>query len=297
MRAREERELVKSKLRSKEMETFTHAEPMIFNGCKLSLDKDGFGLSVGQKGQGERLAVIKLDSATRAKEYLEQRARGAYLATICYPEASCALSMAAQHQEPRDEDYKALNKVIQWLIDHPTRGIHYVPLDLRTAKLFIGFVAILGNEAHVGENEFTLTGNIFYWVSQKCKRVIRAVLAFELYVMSLGIDMAIVMSTTFAQITAQLGILNFPVVVCIDSYSLYECMVKLGTIKEKRLMIDIMAIRESYERRELFEVRWIGGKSNPADAMTKVGTNTSLQELVLTNTLKVQVDGWVERPL
>ncbi|EKD14183.1 polyprotein [Drepanopeziza brunnea f. sp. 'multigermtubi' MB_m1] len=253
MRAKEERELVKSKLRSKEIETLTHAEPMIFNGCKLSLDKDGFGLSVGQKGQGERLAVIKLDSATRAKEYLEQRARGAYLATICYPEASCALSMAAQHQEPRDEDYKALNKVIQWLIDHPTRGIHYVPLDLRTAKLFvfvdrafannadlssqIGFVAILGNEAH------------------KCKRVTRAVLASELYAMSLGIDMAIAMSTTFAQITAQLRILNFLVVVCTDSYSLYECIVKLGTTKEKRLMIDIMAIRESYERRELSEVR------------------------------------------
>ncbi|EKD20888.1 polyprotein [Drepanopeziza brunnea f. sp. 'multigermtubi' MB_m1] len=50
-----------------------------------------------------------------------------------------------------------------------------------------------------------------------------------------------------------LGILNFLVVVCIDSYSLYECIVKLGTIKEKRLMIDIIAIRESYERRELFK--------------------------------------------
>ncbi|EKD14167.1 polyprotein [Drepanopeziza brunnea f. sp. 'multigermtubi' MB_m1] len=218
MRAREEKELVKSKLKSKEIETLTHAEPMIFNGCKLSLDKDGFGLSVGQKGQGKRLAVIKLDSATRAKEYLEQRARGAYLATICYPEASCALSMAAQHQEPKDEDYKALNKVIQWLIDHPTRGIHYVPLDLRTAKLFmfvdrafannanlssqISFVAILGNEAHVSENEFTLTGNILHWVSQKCKKVTKAVLASELYAMSLSIDIAIAISTTFAQITA-----------------------------------------------------------------------------------------------
>ncbi|EKD18830.1 hypothetical protein MBM_03072 [Drepanopeziza brunnea f. sp. 'multigermtubi' MB_m1] len=271
IRAKEKKELVKSKLRSKEMETLTHAEPMIFNGCKLSLDKDGFGLSVEQKGQGERLAVIKLDSATQAKEYLEQRARRAYLATICYPEASCALSIAAQHQEPKDEDYKALNKVIQWLIDHPTRRIHYVPLDLRTAKLFvfvdrafannadlssqIGFVAILSNKAHVSENEFTLTGNILHWVSQKCKRVTRAVLASELYAMSLSIDIAIAMSTTFAQITAQLRIPNFPVVVCTDSYSLYECMVKLGTTKEKRLMIDIIAIRESYERRELSKVR------------------------------------------
>jgi len=41
------------------------------------------------------------------------------------------------------------------------------------------------------------------------------------------------------------------IIVYTDSYSLYECLVKLSTIKEKRLMIDIIAIRQSYERREL----------------------------------------------
>ncbi|EKD18032.1 hypothetical protein MBM_03804 [Drepanopeziza brunnea f. sp. 'multigermtubi' MB_m1] len=83
--------------------------------------------------------------------------------------------------------------------------------------------------------------------------------------MSLSIDIAIVISITFIQITAQLKIFNFFVIICTNSYSLYECIVKLRTIKEKRLIIDIIAIRESYERRELFK-------------------------LVLTNTLKVQVD-------
>ena len=46
-----------------------------------------------------------------------------------------------------------------------------------------------------------------------------------------------------------------PIVVCTDSYLLYECLVKLGTTKEKRLMIDIIALRQSYKRRELFEIR------------------------------------------
>jgi len=49
-------------------------------------------------------------------------------------------------------------------------------------------------------------------------------------------------------------------------------MVKLGTSKEKRLMVDIMAIRQTYERRELSEIRWIAGVSNPVDASTKVRT-------------------------
>ncbi|EKD13653.1 hypothetical protein MBM_08371 [Drepanopeziza brunnea f. sp. 'multigermtubi' MB_m1] len=61
------------------------------------------------------------------------------------------------------------------------------------------------------------------------------------------------MSTTFAQIITQLRILNFFVVVCINSYSLYECIIKLRTTKKKRLIIDIIAIRESYEKRELFK--------------------------------------------
>lgn len=70
--------------------------------------------------------------------------------------------------------------------------------------------------------------------------------------------------------TNKLGLPYVPTVVYTDSYSLYECLVKLGTTKEKRLMIDIMALRQSYERRELFEIRWINGADNPVDAMTKV---------------------------
>ena len=80
-----------------------------------------------------------------------------------------------------------------------------------------------------------------------------------------------------------------------DSYSLYECLVKLGTTKEKRLMIDIMALRQSYERREIAEVRWIGGRSNPADAMTKGVPNRALESFINTNELKINVEGWVDR--
>jgi hypothetical protein len=45
------------------------------------------------------------------------------------------------------------------------------------------------------------------------------------------------------------------VIIYINFYSFYECLVKLGITKEKRFIIDIMAIRESYENRELFKIR------------------------------------------
>ena len=60
-------------------------------------------------------------------------------------------------------------------------------------------------------------------------------------------------------------------------------------------MIDIMAIRESYERRELSEIRWISGDDNPADAMTKKSPVNALKKLIDTNELLIRVKGWVDR--
>jgi hypothetical protein len=56
-------------------------------------------------------------------------------------------------------------------------------------------------------------------------------------------------------------------------------------------MIDIMAIRQSYERRELFEIRWINGLDNPVDAMTKANLNKALENFVNINQIWVRVEG------
>ncbi|EKD19951.1 hypothetical protein MBM_01903 [Drepanopeziza brunnea f. sp. 'multigermtubi' MB_m1] len=55
----------------------------------------------------------------------------------------------------------------------------------------------------------------------------------------------------------KLKVLEVFIVVYTDSYSLYECFIKLGTIKKKRLMIDIIALKQSYERRELAEPTYV----------------------------------------
>jgi hypothetical protein len=67
--------------------------------------------------------------------------------------------------------------------------------------------------------------------------------------------MAIAIGTTIAMITDQLELPKLPTIVCTDSYSLYDCLVKLRTTTEKRLIIDIIALCQSYEKRELMEIR------------------------------------------
>jgi hypothetical protein len=70
-----------------------------------------------------------------------------------------------------------------------------------------------------------------------------------------GVNISFAISSTLTIIIKQLGLFTIPIIVCTDSYSLYECLVKFGITKEKRLIIDIIVIRESYENRELFEIR------------------------------------------
>ncbi|KAK1991685.1 hypothetical protein LX36DRAFT_685338 [Colletotrichum falcatum] len=137
------------------------------------------------------------------------------------------------------------------------RGLRFVLLNLETAKLFVFVDRSFANNADLTFNdsieqstkntgEFTVNRNIVHFSSTKCKQVTRSVLASEIYTIVAGAD-----------IVYRLAIPPIPTVIYTDLYLLYECLVKLGTTKEKRLIIDIIAIR--YD--------------NPADSFTKSSPN------------------------
>ena len=135
--------------------------------------------------------------------------------------------------------------------------------------------------------------NIIHWSSVKCKRVTRSVLAAELYAMSLGFDNAAVIKSTIQQILRR----PIDLTIYIDSKSLYDCLVRLGTTHEKRLMIDIMCLRQAYERREISQVVQIDRKYNITDAITKEKPGNSLKALIDSNRLDITdgTIGWVDR--
>ncbi|KAK1958566.1 hypothetical protein LY78DRAFT_686014 [Colletotrichum sublineola] len=191
------------------------------------------------------------------------------------------LFTAAQYKEPTDDDIKALNQRLQWQMDSLDRGLTFVPLDLATAKL--------------DDGQFTVRGNVIHFSTTKSKRAACSVLAPEVYGMVAGVDMAYTISTTIAIITSRLSTPAIPTIACTDSYSLYECLVNLGTTQEQRLMIDIMALRQSYARRKLCEVRWIHGNDNPADGFTKSSPNRGFERIVSRNEPKIRMEGWVTR--
>ena len=120
-------------------------------------------------------------------------------------------------------------------------------------------------------------------------------MANELYGITIEFDCSYTLSTILEKITTTFGFVRIPIVICTDSKSLYECLVKLGSTVEKRLMIDIMFLRESYEKRKIFEIRWIDGRDNPVDAFTKKNPNDVLLIFILINRTIVRVEIYVER--
>ena len=62
------------------------------------------------------------------------------------------------------------------------------------------------------------------------------------------VNIVIIIGTTLKIIIDRLKLPVIPTIVYTNLYSLYKYLVKLSTIKEKRLIINIIALRQSYER-------------------------------------------------
>jgi hypothetical protein len=91
---------------SKERQNLAVLNFFNFNGGILTLEN--LILRLKQKNQG-----LKLESAADRPSYIQQRARGAYIASICQPMANYDLSAAAQVIDSGSEDFARFNKRIE----------------------------------------------------------------------------------------------------------------------------------------------------------------------------------------
>jgi hypothetical protein len=191
-----------------------------------------------------------------------------------------------------------LNQRLQWQLNNLTRELRFVSLNRNQLRLMIFTDAAFANTLDLHSQIdyvvcFTndVHANLIHWSSIKCKRITRSVLAIELYAMINDFDVeAVIKSIIERMLHISLSLISLT-----DSKSLFDCLIKLETTSEKRLMIDLMCLKQSYERREIAEIRWINENINLADAMTKSKFCNALIKLIDTNIIELKITEWIER--
>jgi len=73
----------------------------------------------------------------------------------------------------------------------------------------------------------------------------------ELYGMAYRFNIGAVIKLTVNKILN----INLPLVICTDLKLLYNCLIRLGTTQEKRLIINVICLRQAYKQREITEVK------------------------------------------
>lgn len=123
--------------------------------------------------------------------------------------------------------------------------------------------------------------NIIYYSSLRTKRVTRSVLASELFSMGHGFDISSIIGLT---LNAMLDDVK-PLQVYTYSRILHDFLVRINRTAEKRLLIDLRMLRQSYERREITEVFRIPTEQKQADELAKAKAIPPLQQLLDENHL------------
>jgi hypothetical protein len=60
-------------------------------------------------------------------------------------------------------------------------------------------------------------------------------------------------------------------------------------------MIDVMTLRQFYERKEITEMIWIHDINNSVDSMIKIKSSTVLKTMIDINQINLDIIEWVER--
>ena len=181
------------------------------------------------------------------------------------------------------QDVEILNKVVRDIRNHPLTLVFH-KLSLSDIHLVLYTDAAYGN-LHDGGSQggylVFISDGIYAtpldWSSHRLKRVSRSTLSAETQALLDGIDAATYYAHTIEEVM-HLG--KVKIYALTDSKSLVDNAKTSNVTDEKRLRIEMAAVREFIEREEVI-LSWIDTKSQLADCLTKEGASPKLLRRVL----------------
>ncbi len=182
----------------------------------------------------------------------------------------------------------------------PKRGIRIQELDHKSLRIEafsdasfannpdstsqLGFIILLSDSS--GRK------NVLNFSSHKCRRVVWSVLGGEFYAFADAFDKAFILKHDLQRIVGK----SIPLKMYTDSKSLFDVITKSSTTLEHRLMIDVLSVREVYQKQELSDIGFVRSDQNPANGFAKPNACKALEELFLSGSYCPQVEQWIIRP-
>ncbi len=221
--------------------------------------------------------------------------------TNCRLDVACAVSQCAQvtqKEYDREHDPRQLNRIIRHLKRHKVK-VKFPQLDRKTLHIRAYSDASHANNrdmsSQLGIVVALCDGNnrccIIGYRSYKCQRVTRSAMASECHAFADAFDFAFILKHDLETLLSQI----IPIQMLNDNKSLFDIIVKASRTTERRLMIDVAACREAYEKNEIADIGYIQSQYNLADCMTKIMPPKQLLHVMESATLSHPIAQWIIR--
>jgi len=132
---------------------------------------------------------------------------------------------------------------------------------------------------------------VLVYSSKKARRVVRSMMAGEVYAFADAFDAAFILTHDLERIYRQ----HLPLVMLTDSKQIFDVITRASHTTEKRLMIDVAAAREAYNSNEMSNVGLVNSMHNVADGLTKPRLCSALDAVLRTGKDGNPVEQWIIR--
>lgn len=277
-------------------ETFKigNEESSNFKYLGLDIHQNNKDVYIDQNNYINSLSLIKIEQTRKDDELLSKKEQDElrsrigqflWISSQTRPDISYDVCiLATNFKTAAVRDIRRANKVLRKL-KCETSGIKFRALNPTASMKIVCYTdasfANLGNGGSQAGNLVFMMGedgvcNLLHWESKRIKRVVKSSLAAETLALSEGIDNASFMASLVSELrTGSPTGQKIPIDVITDNLSLYNSLKSHKQVTEKRLRVDLAAIKEMLLNGQVEHVRWTESRFQLADKLTKIGASSS----------------------
>lgn len=241
---------------------------ILIHGVELSLTSEKKIRVTQQK------KILDLKTPTTQESFRRRRALAQYIGVNCRPDICITVRLIAPgNSNVEEKQYKSLKKVVDHLKGTSDLGLNFIILDVSSARVFVCSDKSFTNAPGM-ENQFIFfmlmvdnhnRANIVHYGSSKCHRVARAEMEAEVHALFYAFYRAyMIQKMPEKMLCSETSLEEF-----VESRTLFNVIAKDSRTAERRILIIVFALRESYRRGALKRIGWIPGNENAADIFTK----------------------------